>query len=457
MSTKGVVYLAWGEIGPVLERSIASLKRWHPELPYTVIDLPAESTYLDKAWMRDKSPYDLTAYLDADTVVMGDLSHAFLKAEQFGVALCINEVPWARRYMCMSGDSIEYQAGIIFFDKIKSKPLFDAWVACVREVDSSSHFMTDDGIARQICNDQAGLAKAIEDTGFNPFVLPLNYNLRPSWQKSIAGPVKIWHDYSDPPTSVQAFSEQQANAKLIQFAAWDDPEDHTAPVEKRVKVACAMSVPRLGFTDNFFSICEALAPLGIKPVHYDGVFWGQCLERVMSKQLEADWILTIDYDSVFTRRDVERLIKLAASTDQIDALAAMQLRRRNGVLLAAIAGENGTCQCEIEREQLEKDVLRVDTAHFGLTMLRVSALKKLRHPWFIGSPNDAGLWEDGKTDEDIHFWKQWKAAGNSLYLANRIPVGHIESLVTWPDENLEPVYQHAGDFWHAGKPEEAWR
>jgi hypothetical protein len=34
--------------------------------------------------------------------------------------------------------------------------------------------------------------------GFNPFVLPLNWNLRPKWQRSFFGPVRIWHDVSAP-------------------------------------------------------------------------------------------------------------------------------------------------------------------------------------------------------------------------------------------------------------------
>ncbi len=48
-------------------------------------------------------------------------------------------------------------------------------------------------------NDQGSFALAVEQTGFNPFVLPHNWNFRPLWHRSFFGPIKIWHDYSDPP------------------------------------------------------------------------------------------------------------------------------------------------------------------------------------------------------------------------------------------------------------------
>ncbi len=104
---RGVLYLKWGEFDQLLERSIASLRKWHPDVPYHVHELPSDSTYLDKTLMYELSPFDTTAYLDCDTVVMGNLDYAFDRAERHGLACCINEVPWARRYTCHDGDSFE--------------------------------------------------------------------------------------------------------------------------------------------------------------------------------------------------------------------------------------------------------------------------------------------------------------------------------------------------------------
>lgn len=50
---------------------------------------------------------------------------------------------------------------------------------------------------------QAGFARAVEDSGFLPYVLPLNWNYRPAWYHSFFGPIKIWHDYGDVPPAIE--------------------------------------------------------------------------------------------------------------------------------------------------------------------------------------------------------------------------------------------------------------
>lgn len=461
MSSRGAVYFVWGdECDDLLDRSLASLKKHHPDLPVHVERLADNSTYLDKARMYEVSPFDVTAYLDADTVILGNLDYAFDQAELFGVACCINESPQARRYEALKdcGDVVEYNAGVVFFDKIKSRPFFDAWTACVKNIDSSSRFITPEGMKRQICNDQAGMAKAVMDIGFNPKVLPMNWNFRPFWQRSYVGPLKIWHDYADPPEHIIEHSERNSDARVLDNVRITDEPDNAPPeAGKTINVACAMSVPRLGFQDNFFCISEALTPLGIKPVHYDGVFWGQCLERVMSEQLNSDWILSIDYDSVFTRKDVETLISLASRSDFADAIAAVQLRRKTHDLLIAIKAEAGKLIPELNIDALEPDLLECHVAHFGLTMFRTSALRKMAHPWFLNVPDEDGLWGEKKQDEDIYFWRKWRATGNSLYLANHVVTGHIESMIAWPDKNMDCTFQHPCDFWSEGKPKNVWK
>ena len=76
-----------------------------------------------------------------------------------------------------------------------------------------------------------------------------------------------------------------------------------------VRVEAVMSVPRLGFMDNFFTWGQALLPLGIRPTKVTGAFWGQCLQRVIEQFVDdCEYVLTIDYDTFFTQRDVEHLI-----------------------------------------------------------------------------------------------------------------------------------------------------
>jgi hypothetical protein len=207
--TRGAIYVYWGsKFEAELQRSIDSLKRYHPELPIEVFKLPDNSTLLDKAAMMDKTPFESTVFLDTDTVVLGRLDFGFEKAEKFGLACCICECPWARRYGGLSGDTIEYNTGVLFFTK-QSKPVFDGWKANAGTVDSSIRMNLRGSIGVMPHNDQAGFAKAVEDTGYNPFVLPLNWNMRPMWHKTYFGPIKIWHDHSEVPDWLHMWNERQ--------------------------------------------------------------------------------------------------------------------------------------------------------------------------------------------------------------------------------------------------------
>ena len=211
----GVLYVVWGEYnGAALERSRQSLARVHPDIPVEVIELPAGSTLLDKARMMELSPFEETLFLDADTVVLDDLSYGFEQARRFGLACSICECPWARRYAGLSGDMVEYNTGVLFFTEF-ARPVFNAWQACAAEIDSSILFHNGQGLTQMPVNDQAGFAKALDDTGFRPFILPYNWNFRPKWHKSWFGPLKIWHDYSDVPEPLWAQNAEQASPDSI--------------------------------------------------------------------------------------------------------------------------------------------------------------------------------------------------------------------------------------------------
>jgi predicted SAM-dependent methyltransferase len=225
----------------------------------------------------------------------------------------------------------------------------------------------------------------------------------------------------------------------------------------KLKIGCAMSVPRLGFQDNFFCWTQALMPLGIVPTKFDGAFWDQCLERVMSEILESDFILTIDYDSVFTRESVESLIRLAAKYPEADAIIPVQVKRGGGMPLCTMKDEQGEYIRQVDRSLFDHPLVLVHTGHFGLTLIRTEKLKQMPHPWFLGQPDPTGQWSEGRVDPDIYFWHRWKDAGHSLYLAPRVVIGHGEFMVTWPDQNFEPLYQNPKDFWEKGTPERAWQ
>lgn len=205
MANRGVIYLVWGndpKFAHALMRSRKSLAAHHPELPVEVIEIDAADPFkgfLEKARMADLSPFRETLFLDVDTVVMGRLDFAFGKAQQTGLACCICECPWARRAAGISGDVVEYNTGVLFFTE-RARPVFDAWARLAPVLDSKLVFLWPDGRRTFMPHqDQGSFAAAVEETGFSPFVLPLNWNFRPQWQRSFFGPIKVWHDFADPP------------------------------------------------------------------------------------------------------------------------------------------------------------------------------------------------------------------------------------------------------------------
>lgn len=227
-----------------------------------------------------------------------------------------------------------------------------------------------------------------------------------------------------------------------------------------MKVACAMSVPRLGFQDNFFSWAKALMPYKISPHKYEGAYWGQCLERVLT-DLAADneWILAVDYDSIFGPEEVGALLRLAVENPHADAIAAVQMARgRVGSKpLQVVRNADGSIRTLLPRETMASPLLKVQTAHFGLTLLKTEKLRQMPHPWFVGQPAPDGTWGEGRIDDDIHFWLQWSNAGNSLYVANRVVIGHAELMFTWPDQNFDAIHQYPSEWHETGKPEKAWQ
>ena len=222
--SRGVLYILWGERAEAaLKRSIASLQALHPELPYEVHRLPPETDgfkgLLEKSRMMELSPFDETLFLDADTVVLDRLDFGFAQALRFGLACCICECPWARRYRGLpNDDAVEYNSGVLFFTRA-AEPLFRRWRELTPEIDSAIDFVMPNGQHVVMPHaDQGAFAKAVAEWDRAPFVLPLNWNFRPSWHWTFFGPIKIWHDYTDPPPQLAQLnaSYRQPDA-LIQF------------------------------------------------------------------------------------------------------------------------------------------------------------------------------------------------------------------------------------------------
>jgi hypothetical protein len=284
-------------------------------------------------------------------------------------------------------------------------------------------------------------------------------------------------DYHKALFDEERLKKAMARAGLMLIRRWDSelPDCASLPISlnlagtkphmPEIAVSAVMSVPRLGFMDNMFAAVEALPSLGVKLRRHTGAYWGQCIERVIEEALrdddDIDAILTIDYDSVFSRADVSTLMQLMCCHPEIDAIAGVQAGRGTASgRLFTMTGEDGAGLTQVPADTFDGDLTKVSTAHFGLTLIRADKIAALPKPWFADIPAPDGSWNDGRTDADIAFWRKWAAAGNSLYIANRVPIGHLELTVLWPappGPDTKPLTQPVGEWRSTGKPKEAWQ
>jgi len=227
--------------------------------------------------------------------------------------------------------------------------------------------------------------------------------------------------------------------------------------QQKPRVCAVMSVPRLGFMDNMFCAVQAFAPLRIPLKHYTGAFWGQCLTRCLEEAIDEgfDLIFTLDYDTIFTRDDVLYMIKTMMDHPEFDALCGAQMKRDINAALLTMSDANGDFLPRVPVAEFQKEFTQARSAHFGLTALRAAKVKDLPRPWFLGRPGPDGRWDDGRLDADMAFWQTWREAGNTLVLANRVRLGHLELMINWPTKDFEPHFQRTKDFHKTGRPEEA--
>lgn len=229
----------------------------------------------------------------------------------------------------------------------------------------------------------------------------------------------------------EALCATQGNLILVRHDLLDPLEGEPPP--RLIHLAAAMSTPRLGFMANTDSLYAALAPLGAALFRGEGAFWHHSLSRSIQSALEAgaDYVLTIDYDTLFRTDDVKRLVCLLEDNPDVDVVVAMQQKREGGELLATSAGP----------VTITDPLVPIVEAHFGLTLFRASVFTDIDKPWFYEKPNESGDWGEGRIDADIGFWKNLQENGIKVCQATDVVIGHLELVATWPDMNRVGVYQ----------------
>jgi predicted SAM-dependent methyltransferase len=262
----------------------------------------------------------------------------------------------------------------------------------------------------------------------------------------------------------QVLRRHMADAGLVSLASWESengdcsslpcslnlqgykPQVEAPEKDRAVKMKAVMSVPRWGANDCWATNMQALRTFGIAMDTYTGAYWDQGLHKLLQNCIDADleWVLTLDYDTMFTADHLRQMFAIFESRSDIDALAAFQARRGDYEPLGKVF--DGELRSEAQRQTAAGMPAQVDTAHFGMTLLRVEALTKVPKPWFKGDPGDDGNWGEDRIDSDIWFWHQWKKAGNTLFLAPTVRVGHLEVLVSVYDEQLRLSHMRVADW-----------
>lgn len=229
----------------------------------------------------------------------------------------------------------------------------------------------------------------------------------------------------------------------------------TTEDQKLTGVHAVSAVARFGPSLHHICTDKALAALGVVPEKLQGCFWHQNLSYLIEKHIadpSCEFVLTLDYDSIFQPEDVLELYRLMRAYPEADAIVPVEMKRGDKCPLFCILDDNGNPRGQVMQSEFDKNLTRIGTGHFGLTLFRASKLRTFQRPWMNAKPAPDGTWGDGHVDSDIDFWHNWRAAGNTLYLANRVQVGHLEEILVWAGNSFTPIYQTMHEFQEHGRP-----
>lgn len=228
------------------------------------------------------------------------------------------------------------------------------------------------------------------------------------------------------------------------------------------KTVALMSLPRLAWTCNMFSALEVAVARQLQFDKLEGCFWSQCLSRVIQTHIDggAEWLWLTDYDSVYNVSQFDALCRLMLEHPEADAIAPLQCKRDDDFLLMGFVDADGNplkSGSKVTIDHFKPDVIRASWAHFGGTLIRTSAIRRMAKPWFVEVPNADGEWGEGRTDADMYFWKNFAASGNRLFIAPHVVLLHAQVMYTAPNRELKPQHVYPKEYNEKGMPDWAWR
>jgi predicted SAM-dependent methyltransferase len=223
-----------------------------------------------------------------------------------------------------------------------------------------------------------------------------------------------------------------------------------------------LSAPRFGPMLHMRVSADAFYRTGVRYIIGQGVYWHQvlceCIESLLADNPELKYVITCDYDTIFTGIDVLLLYRLMEVFPDADSICGIQnMRQDKKTMLCNLKNEDGTHRTEVPTlELLSKQLTPILSGHFGLTIFRAEALRNHPRPWMVPAPNKDDRWGAHRRDADMDFWRRWHEQGRKAFMANRVVLGHMEEVIAWPGDELQPVYQLVHEFAKTGKPAEIW-
>ena len=224
-------------------------------------------------------------------------------------------------------------------------------------------------------------------------------------------------------------------------------------MQQQFDVAGVITVnPRVTFAVTQRNLMESLIRLSGFPVECDmSPYWEQSIQRAIVRALKhgRKYLLFFDGDSAWDTNDLLDLYRIIEANPYMDAIMPVQADR-NSVKPLCHDWLRGHFGIDYDNKA---PITQIPHGHFGLTLIRSEAFKRMPKPWFQGIPGRTGEWEleDGKRDPDTYFWMKFNECGLKAFRANYTVVGHMELHVRW-QRGGEVVAQTVMDFVQNGKP-----
>ena len=159
-------------------------------------------------------------------------------------------------------------------------------------------------------------------------------------------------------------------------------------------------------------------------------------QKVFNGQIDYDYIMWIDSDSVFTNKDFVKLLGQMENNKNIHILSGLYLKD-GGKEYTAVLGLNskyyekhGKPKTLTPEDLRHKNkILKVDYTGMGFMLVRRGVFESIDYPWFQPMRLQGSSGFIGFTGEDASFCLRAKEKGFDTYIDPTLVIGHEKSVI----------------------------